>query len=204
MQRAMTIVLGSIPRSLLLMFSALPLATQACQSGGGTEKPIFQCEASGGKKYIELCFNDGYDAGYPTAPNKASYLVYRFGSLDEHQGARDVEFEYPVKSENSFKTFFGAIYDSDKGYTQSVRFVSGNFDYIVFTRWKGATGEKAADETSVASEEGLEQDGIELHNRKTGKRSYVWCSERPRFYINELKDLVACDKETSVGTACIR
>lgn len=196
--------LAQIQRSLLSMFAMLSVAAQACQGGDSRETSIFRCEASHGKKYIELCFNDGYDAGHASAPNEASYLVYRFGSLDEHQGAKDIELEYPARSEDSFKKFFGAIYNSPKWHTQSVRFVSGDFDYTVFTRWRGATDEEAADESSVVEEEGVEEDGVEIHNRKTGKRSYVWCSERPRFYIDELKNLVACDKETPVGTACIR
>lgn len=196
--------LREMHRALLLMFAVIPAVASACQGGDSRETPIFQCEASDGKKYIELCFNDGYNAGYATAPNQASYLVYRFGALDEHQDAKDVELEYPAKNEDSFKKFFGAIYTSGKWYTKSVRFASGNYDYTVFTHWRGATDEEAADESSVAKEEGIEEDGVEIHNRKSGKRSYVRCSERPRFYIDELKNLVECDKETPVGTACIK
>jgi len=195
---------GHLRSGLLLVFAVLPAVAQACLGGDNHETPVFQCEASNGKKYIELCFNDGYDAGYATAPNEASYLVYRFGALDEHQDAGTIELEYPARNEDSFKKFFAARYSSGKWYTQSIRFVSGNFDYTVFTHWRGATEEEAADEFSVAKDEGVEEDGVEIRNRTTGKRSYVWCSERPRFYIQELKDLVACDKQTPAGAAaCI-
>jgi len=191
-------------RLLLPVLGVVAAAAAACQGGDGRETAIFQCEASGGKKYIELCFNDGYDAGYATAPNDASYLVYRFGGLDDHQDAKNVELEYPAKNQDSFKKFFGARFSSSKWFTQSVRFVSGNFDYTVFTHWRGATDAEAADESNVAKEEGVEEDGVEIRNRTTGKRSTVWCSERPRFYIDQLKNLVACDTQTPVGTACIR
>jgi len=196
--------LCALHRRLLLMVAAIPAAASACQGGESRETPIFACEASHGKKYIELCFNDGYDAGHAAAPNEDSYLVYRFGSLDENQESKDVELEYPAKDENSFKKFFGATYSSSKWYTKSVRFVSGNFDYTVFSHWRSATKEEAADESSVAKTEGVEEDGVEIRNRKSGKKSYVWCSERPRFYLDDLKNLVGCDTETPAGTACIR
>jgi len=191
-------------RELFLLVAAIPAVASACQGGDSRETPIFECEASNGKKYIELCFNDGYDAGHATAPNEDSYLVYRFGSLDEHQDTRDVELEYPTKDEGSFRKFFAATYSSGKWYTKSVRFVSGNYDYTVFTHWRGATTEEAADESSVARTEGVEEDGVEIRNRKSGKKSYVWCSERPRFYLDDLKNLVECDKEAPLGAACLR
>jgi hypothetical protein len=194
----------SVRRGLLLMLAMLPAVAQACRGGDSGETAIFRCEASHGKKYVELCLNDGSGADDSSAPDKRNYLVYRFGSLDDHQDARDVELEFPARSPDSFKKFFGAIYDSGKWHTQSVRFVSGNFDYIVFTHSRGATDAEAADESSAAREDGVEEDGVEIHDRTTGKRAYVRCSERPRFYIHELKELLACDKETPVGTACIR
>jgi hypothetical protein len=46
--------------------------------------------------------------------------------------------------------------------------------------------------------------GVEVRDRKTGKTSVVSCSERPRFYIFDLKGLVPCDPETPVGTACVK
>lgn len=32
----------------------------------------------------------------------------------------------------------------------------------------------------------------------------IKCSERPRFYLFDLKDLLACDPLTPVGKACIQ
>ena len=89
----------------------------------------------------------------------------------------------------SLKRFYAATYTHNGVYTQSVRFVSGNFGYTVFTRAKGMQ--------TIAA-------GVEVRDGKSGKTSIVSCSERPRFYIDELKGLVACDAETPVGTACIR
>lgn len=37
-----------------------------------------------------------------------------------------------------------------------------------------------------------------------GRKLIVACSERPRFYIHDLQDLVPCDPETPVGTACVK
>lgn len=194
----------ALHRGLFLLVAVMPVAASACQGGESRERPIFACEASHGKKYIELCFNDGSAAGHATAPNADSYLVYRFGSLDENQDSKDVELEYPATNEDSFKKFFAATYSSGKWYTKSVRFVSGNYDYTVFTRWRAATKEEAADESNVAKTDGVEEDGVEIRNRKSGKKSYVWCSERPRFYLDDLKNMVGCDTETPAGAACIR
>jgi hypothetical protein len=74
-------------------------------------------------------------------------------------------------------------------YTQSVRFMSGKFGYTVFTRSRGMA--------TIAA-------GVEVRDRKSGKTSTVSCSERPRFYIFDLKGLVPCDPETPVGTACVK
>ena len=74
-------------------------------------------------------------------------------------------------------------------YTQSVRFVTGNLGYAVYTRSRGMQTIDA---------------GVEVRDRKTGKKSVVSCSERPRFYIYELQKFIACDPETPVGLACIR
>ena len=84
---------------------------------------------------------------------------------------------------------FAAVYTHQGVYTQSVRFVTGNFAYTVFTH---ARGMQELDS------------GVEVRNRKTGKASIVKCSERPRFYIFELKGLVSCDPETPVGMACVK
>jgi len=46
--------------------------------------------------------------------------------------------------------------------------------------------------------------GVDVRDRKSGKTSTVSCSERPRFYIYDLKGLVPCDPETPVGIACVK
>ena len=46
--------------------------------------------------------------------------------------------------------------------------------------------------------------GVRVRDRASGKTTTVSCSERPRFYIYDLKGLVSCDGETPVGSACIR
>ena len=100
-----------------------------------------------------------------------------------------MELEYPTGASGSLKRFYAATYTHGGVYTQSVRFVSGNFSYTVFTRSRGMQTIDA---------------GVEVRDRTSGKTSVVSCSERPRFYIYELKGLVACDPETPVGTACVK
>ena len=120
---------------------------------------------------------------------KSGYLRYRFGSLDEDGNEKTLEFEYPPADTFSFKPFYAATYTRGGVYTQSVRFVAGNYGYTVFTRARGSQTLEA---------------GVEVRDRKSGKTSVVSCSERPRFYIFELKGLVPCDPETPVGTACVK
>ena len=100
-----------------------------------------------------------------------------------------VELEYPAERRGSLKRFYAATYTHGGVYTQSVRFVTGNFVYTVYTRARGSQTIDA---------------GVEVRDRKSGKTSIVPCSERPRFYIFELKGLVPCDSETPVGTACVK
>ena len=140
--------------------------------------PIFGCEASHGRKFIELCGPSPIDA--------SGFLVYRFGSIKEDTDV--VELSYPAERTGSLARFFAATYVDHGVYTQSVRFVSGNFSYTVFTHAKGAQELGA---------------GVEVRDRRTGKRSVVSCSERPRFYVFDLKGLVPCDPETPIGKACI-
>ena len=154
-------------------------AARACDSGAVA---LFGCDAAQSRKFIELCAPSPLDA-------KSGYLVYRFGSLNEDGEEKSVEFEYPADSTGSLKRFYGATYTHAGVYTQSVRFVSGNFGYTVFTRSRGAQ--------TIAA-------GVEVRDRKSGKKSIVACNERPRFYIFELQGVVACDPETPVGTACIK
>ena len=161
------------------LLALLPAAAQACGSG---TVALFGCEAAQGRKFIELCAPVPLDAA-------SGYLVYRFGSLTKDGDEKAVELEYPAETAGSLKRFHAATYTHNGVYTQSVRFVSGNFGYTVFTRSRGAQ--------TVAA-------GVEVRDRKSGKTSVVPCSERPRFYIFELKGLVACDAETPVGTACVK
>ena len=50
---------------------------------------------------------------------------------------RPVELEYSRRGAGSLKRFYAATYTHGGLYTQSVRFVSGNFGYTVFTRSRG-------------------------------------------------------------------
>ncbi len=161
---------------LLVLFSTAP---HACNSGSVA---LFSCEAAKSRKFIELCAPSPLDA-------KSGYLLYRFGSLDKDGEEKMVELEYPTERVGSLKRFFAATYTYGSVYTQSVRFVSGNFGYTVFTRSRGMQTIDA---------------GVEVRDRNSGKTSLISCSERPRFYIFELKGLVSCDSETPVGIACVK
>jgi hypothetical protein len=143
---------------------------------------LFGCDAAKSRKFIELCAPSPLDA-------QSGYLLYRFGSLDKDGIEEAVELTYPAEAAGSLKRFYAATYTHRGVYTQSVRFVSGNFGYTVFTRARGL-------ETIAA--------GVEVRDRKSGKTTTIACSERPRFYIFELKGLVPCDPETPVGTACVK
>jgi len=173
-------MIACVARCLLIgSFAALSSAAQACASGSF---PLFGCDAANSRKFIELCAPSPLDA-------TSGYLLYRFGSQDKDGIETAVELEYPAESAGSLKRFYAATYTHGGFYTQSVRFVSGNFGYTVFTRARGM-------ETVAA--------GVDVRDRKSGKTTTISCSERPRFYIYELKGLVPCDPETPVGTACVK
>ena len=157
----------------------LAFAANACESG---TFPLFACEAAKSRKFIELCAPSPVD-------EKTGYLRYRFGSLDDDGNEKTVELEYPSATAGSFKRFYGATYTQGGVYTQSVRFVLGNFSYSVFTQARGM-------QTTGA--------GVEVRDRKSGKTTVISCSERPRFYIHELQGILSCDPETPVGRACIK
>ena len=161
------------------MLALIPAVAEACDSG---TVALFGCDAAQSRKFIELCAPSPLDA-------QSGYLTYRFGSLDKNGEERTVELQYPTEPSGSLKRFYAATYTHGGVYTQSVRFVSGNFGYTVFTRSRGAQ--------TIAA-------GVEVREQKSGKTSVVLCNERPRFYIFELKGLVACDPQTPVGTACVR
>lgn len=167
------------------MFAAIAIpgialdAAQACESGA---IPIFSCEAAKGRKFIELC------ASSPVA-GPDGYLEYRFGSQDKDGNEAAVALVYPSQREGSPKKFYGATYSKDGVYTQSIRFETGKASYEVFTEAKGMA-------TTAA--------GVRVRELPAGKSATIACSERPRFYIIELKDVVPCDAHTPVGRACIR
>ena len=163
----------------LALLAMLSSAVHACDS---ESVALFGCDAASSRKFIELCAPSPLDA-------RSGHLLYRFGSLDKDGVEKAVELEYRGPREGSLKRFYAATYTHAGVYTQSVRFVSGNFGYTVFTR---ARGQQTIDA------------GVEVRDRNSGKTSIVSCSERPRFYIYELKGLVPCDPETPVGTACVK
>ena len=66
--------------------------------------------------------------------------------------------------------------------------MTGRASYEVFTESRGMA-------TTAA--------GVRAREVGTGKMTTVACSERPRFYIHELKGLIACDPDTPIGRACI-
>jgi hypothetical protein len=162
-----------------IAFAALALAQSvlACDSDS---TPIFDCQASNGHKFIELCSSPSVDAN--------GYLQYRFGSLDKDGNEKAVEFEYPTNRSGSLKHFVAATYIHEGTYTQSVRFATSNFSYSVFTQVHGKRDQGA---------------GVEVRNLSTGKTTVISCNERPRFYIFELKGLLACDPQTPLGKVCI-
>ena len=172
-------IAACVRRGGLGLLAAVSFAANACESGSF---PLFGCEAAKSRKFIELCAPSPLDA-------KTGYLRYRFGSQDEDGAEKTVELEYPADAAGSLKKFYGATYTDGGVYTQSVRFVAGNYGYTVFTRARGMQ--------TVAA-------GVEVRDRKSGKTTVISCSERPRFYIYELKGLIACDPETPVGLACVK
>ena len=70
-----------------------------------------------------------------------------------------------------------------------LRFVTATHAYTVFTRASGRRHEGA---------------GVQVRSVSSGRTTVVECGERPRFYLAELKGLIACDPATPVGKACIR
>ena len=164
---------------LVGLLAGLSCAADACDTG---TFPLFGCDAAKSRKFIELCAPSPLSA-------QSGFLRYRFGSLDDDGAEKALELEFPEAGTQSLKRFYAATYSHGGVYTQSVRFVAGNFGYTVFTRSRGTATLDA---------------GVEVRDRKTGKTSVIACSERPRFYIFELKGLVPCDPETPVGTACVK
>lgn len=176
---------GTLPMALFagLLFSSN--LAHACETDA---QPIFSCEADNGRKFIELCAS-GEPGGAP------STLQYRFGSQTPEGRDDAVELEFPDKPAGSLGRFFGAVYTHKGVYTQSVRFKSAGFSYTVFTEsWPDADSAEGAAGSA----------GVTVRNLGTGKSRTVDCSERPRFYIFELQNVLACDPATPVGKACIQ
>lgn len=161
----------------LLSLLAAASSASACDSDATA---VFACEA-GGRKFIELC-------AAPPAPGAEGYLQYRFGTLAGNDDRSRAELEFPPDRRGSYRRFLGAVYTHGGIYTQAVRFVTGDFSYRVFTEARGSRELGA---------------GVEVRNVRTGKATIVACSERPRFYIFDLKGLVACDPDTPAGRACV-
>ena len=161
-----------------LLLAASVSTAVACEPG---LTPIFACEAARGRKFIQLC------AELPLSADSGS-LQYRFGRLDSSGIIKTPELEFPGERAGSHKRFFGATYTLRGVYTQSVRFLSGGYSYTVFTRTKGSQ---------------LQEAGVEVRALNTGKVATVSCTERPRFYIHELRGALVCDPQTPVGRACI-
>jgi hypothetical protein len=171
----------SIPTPGIVGALLLLLARSAfgCESG---DTPIFSCDAAGGRKYIELC------AASPMDPS-TGFLQYRFGAQDADGNTRSVDLAFPARREGSLRQFYGSTYTTRGVYTQSIRFETHEASYRVFTESTGSA-------TTAA--------GVRVTLRRTGRTSTIACSERPRFYIHELEDVVACDPATPVGRACIK
>ncbi len=173
------------PRSIRISRADLLALTSVCASlanaCGGDSTAIFSCQASGARKFIELCVSS------PVTPDGS--LQYRFGTLDPNGSEKSVELVYPADRGDSLRHFVGATFTNRGIYTQSIRFNTATDSYTVFTRARGNRDEGA---------------GVEVRNRSTGRITTVYCSERPRFYILELKGMVACDNRSPIGKACIR
>lgn len=165
-----------LPAALVAVLAG---AAQACDPDAPA---LFSCEAAQSRKFIELCTSSPLDA-------RTGSMQYRFGTLTRDGQEKAVELEYPTVLDGSLKRFYAATYTHAGVYTQSVRFVSGNYGYTVFTRARGSQVLDA---------------GVEVRDRQNGKTTTVSCNEIPRFYIYELKGLVPCDPETPAGTACVR
>ncbi|HMW78217.1 MAG TPA: hypothetical protein PKA22_10480 [Rhodocyclaceae bacterium] len=161
---------------LLLLLASRPVF--ACETGTFA---VFACEAARGRKFIELC---------ASSPVEGGFLEYRFGAQDKDGNEQSVEFVYPPSRSGSFKHFFGATYTAKDGvYTQSVRFQTAKASYEVYTHARGMATIRA---------------GVKVREIGGGRTTDITCTERPRFYIHELKGHIDCDTSTRVGRACIR
>lgn len=159
----------------------IAVSAQAALACDADAFAIFRCEAANGRKFIELCSS--------SPPARDGFLAYRFGALDPDGREQRTELSFPQQRRGSLARFYAATYEHDGAYVQSIRFATATHSYTVFTRARKSRDEDA---------------GVEVRDLATGKKATVYCSERPRFYIFDLKGLLACDAETPIGKACIR
>jgi hypothetical protein len=108
----------------VVAYGLLSATAQACDSGAVA---LFGCDAAKSRKFIELCAPAPLDA-------QSGYLLYRFGSLDNEGVEKSVELDIPRTAPARSSGSTPPPIRTAASYTQSVRFVSGNFAYTVFTR----------------------------------------------------------------------
>lgn len=164
-----------------IALALIAVSAQAALACDADAFAIFRCEAANGRKFIELCSS--------SPPARDGFLAYRFGALDPDGREQRTELSFPQQRRGSLARFYAATYEHDGAYVQSIRFTTATHSYTVFTRARKPRDEDA---------------GVEVRDLATGKKATVHCSERPRFYIFDLKGLLACDAETPIGKACIR
>jgi len=171
---------GGLRRAIPVVAAALVLPAHDAGACDPDTTSLFGCNAAHNRKFIELCAPSPLDA-------KDGFMFYRFGTLNRDGSDGAIEFEFPARRAGSLARFFAAAYTDHGVYTQSVRFVSGDYSYRLFTESGGKQ----------------EDAGVDVCNLKTGATTRISCSERPRFYIFDLKDIVPCDPDTPLGRACL-
>lgn len=90
-------------------------ASTLCQAD---ERVIFSCHISGKEKTASVC-------GSPDMEGEGRYITYRYG-----RGSH-IELIYPETKVGSFSKFFYASYTRPLLTRQSLRFVSGGYEYVI-------------------------------------------------------------------------
>lgn len=112
------------------------------------EKVVFGFQVADSKKIVSICMADD-----------ESYLVYRFGTMD------NIELEFPEDRENSFSYFTYSYYLRGGGIENagldfnSFNFSNGGYQYQVYDDYEAETGIKAV--------------GIRVTDEKTGKETDI-------------------------------
>lgn len=112
------------------------------------EKVVFGFQVADSKKIVSICMADD-----------ESYLVYRFGTMD------NIELEFPEDRENSFSYFTYSYYLRGGGIENagldlnSFKFSNGGYQYQVYDDYEAETGIKAV--------------GIRVTDEKTGKETDI-------------------------------